>query len=112
MSLQCEFQASHKVVCGKKLRTHHGSVHCHIFWWHVCLHSYLAIILGLSNLFEVFSLVVFTARRINVFSRWLAFVWSLFRVVNDTLESISLELGFSGSTMAEGAPSLDILLRD
>lgn len=36
-------------------------------------------------------------------------ILKLTRVVNDTLESISVDLGFSGSTMAEGAPTVIIL---
>ena len=46
-----EFQVTHIVV---KLAILHGSVLCHIFWWQLSHHSYLDIISGLCDLFEVF----------------------------------------------------------
>lgn len=79
-----------------------------MFWWQLSHHSYLAIISGLSDLFEVVLLGFGIKVRVWSFAYLLTY-WALFRVVNDTLESISLELGFSGSTLAEGAYSFNIV---
>lgn len=103
-----EFQVCHKVVCQKILAIPHGSVRCHMFWWQLSRHSYLAIISGLSVLFEIVLLGFGIKVRVWTFAYLLTY-WALFRVVNDTLESISVELGFNGSTLAEGAHNFNIV---
>lgn len=77
-----------------------GSAPYHTYWWLLFLHSYLATILGMDSILK-FNLLN-TILQIKYLSMPLILDSLVYRVVNETLETISLDLGFGGSTMAEG----------
>lgn len=97
------------MVSGKKLETPHGNARYRIYWSQLFHLSCLATISGMTKSENLVSFINLTniVCQMTLLTFFFFFplhliLIGLFRVVNDTLESMSLDLGFSGSTLAEG----------
>lgn len=90
------FQSFYQAIWINILQVHLGSLPYHMCSSLLWFHSYLAIILGL------FLLSLSSCITLCLICIFLMKLVILLRVVNEPLESISIDLGFQGNTLQEG----------